>query len=77
MKIHQIVIYWRKYAPSPILTLQILSSLFLPNFITGCIISLWLTVPCSMNIVNKNWYLWYPRQLIFATFSILYMFIIK
>lgn len=63
---------WRRYASIPILVLQIFVLATIGNgVIYGCVVALWLTVPCGIMAVNKHWWLWYPRQAIFATFSIL------
>jgi len=70
--LHRFIVGWRKYATLPILTAQILSSIWLPSYITGCVLALWLTVPCEIKTINYKWYLWYLRQLAFATLSALY-----
>lgn len=70
--LHRFIVGWRKHAAFPILIVQILSQIWLPNYITGCVLALWLTVPCGVKIINCKWYLWYPRQLAFATLSALY-----
>jgi hypothetical protein len=70
--LHRFIVGWRKYAPLPILIIQIISQIWLPSYITGCLLALWLTVPCRIKIINCKWYLWYPRQLVFATLLALY-----
>lgn len=69
---HLYIVMWRKHAPLPLLLTQMLSIAFLPNYITGTLILLWLTLPCSNEIINRKWYLWYFRQLIFIALSMLY-----
>ena len=70
---HQFIVGWRKYGTLVLLLLQALFMLFLPTFMTGFIALLWLTVPCGIKIINSKWYLWYTRQILFATFGILYL----
>ena len=62
---------WRKYGSIPILLAQIFTSMYCNNIIQGFVIALWLTVPCGIMYINRNWWLWYPRQLLFASFAIL------
>lgn len=62
---------WRKYAALPILISQILTAIFCSNIVYGCVMCLWLTVPCGIMYVNTHWWLWYPRQALFATFAVL------
>lgn len=64
--------YWRKYAALPILILQIIGQIFLPNIITGFILALWLTIPCGIKYVNIYKWLWIPRQILFVAMSISY-----
>ena len=71
--LHQFVVNWRKYGTFVTLVLQVLFMLFLPTFMTGFIALLWLTIPCGIKIINTKWYLWYTRQILFATFAILYL----
>lgn len=71
MDIKEFIKNWRKYGAPFILFIQILSMIFYNNIVYGCIMLLWLTVPCGIPIVNKNWWLWYPRQLFFLTFVII------
>ena len=69
--LHSVVVAWRKYAALPILLLQIVTGAWCSSIVYGCVVALWLTVPCGIKMVNCRWYLWYPRQLLFATMSAL------
>jgi hypothetical protein len=70
-KLHRFVVYWRRYATFPLLITQMITSAYCSNIVYACVIALWLTVPCGIKVVNRKWYLWYPRQLLFATMSVL------
>ncbi len=65
---------WRKYGSFPILITQILTEIFCSNIISGLVILLWITVPCGIMYVNKNWWLWYPRQILFIYLSIIMIY---
>ncbi len=69
--IEYFIINWRKYGAVPLLMAQVFAMLFCGDTINGCVIALWLTIPCGIKIVNLKWYFWYPRQLYFGTLSIL------
>lgn len=59
---------WRKYAAPPLLGVHIISLAF--PYVYPFIVLLWLTVPCGIPLVNKKWYLWYPRQGLFLFFGV-------
>ena len=69
--LHLYVVRWRKYAALPILITQILTYAYCSNIVYGCVLALWLTVPCGIKAVNRYKWLWYPRQAIFGLMSAL------
>jgi hypothetical protein len=75
VKFHYFVVKWRKYAALPLLVVHVLTGIFFnQTIIYGLICALWLTVPCGIPYVNRHWFLWYPRQIFFAFFSIIAIF---
>lgn len=61
---------WRKNGALIILLLQIFSMYIHSDILLAFVMPLWLTVPCGIKEVNTNWFLWYPRQLMFGIFAI-------
>lgn len=58
--------YWRKYG-----VILLLLMIVFGNSIVGCAGTfLMLTVPCGFKVINKNWWLWYPRQIFFLYFAL-------
>lgn len=72
--LHWYVVRWRKYAAFPILIAQILTAIWCNQIVYGCVMALWLTVPCGIKAVNKYKYLWYPRQASFGLMSALELY---
>ncbi len=66
---HRGVVTWRKYAPLPLLITQMMGFYINNPYLFGVTSVLWLTIPCGIKIINNKWYLWYPRQIIFATLA--------
>jgi len=66
---------WRTYASLPLLIFQLIALLFIDsNIVHGCIVLLWLTIPCGIISVNTNKWLWYLRQLFFLTMALILFF---
>jgi hypothetical protein len=65
--------FWRRFGALIILCL-IPVALFIDIKVYGIVIGMMITVPCGIKAVNKNWYLWYPRQLYFLVLSLLAIF---
>lgn len=62
---------WRKDGALVILLLQIFAMCINSDILLAFVMPLWLTVPCGIKAVNVNWYLWYPRQLMFGIFAVI------
>lgn len=63
-------IFWRAQGAKIILVCQLIS-MFINPVIFGLVTLSVVTVPCGIKQVNRNWWLWYPRQIFFAAMGIL------
>ncbi len=77
-QMHKYLVFWRKYGALVLILIQgiiyFYNQNFIYNVICGLICLLWLTIPCGISVINKYWWLWIPRQIIFICFAIVFFY---